>query len=147
MKSLFLIRSIFRRTFSHGRCRKATRLLLRLGIAPIHSRERPSFTEGLDIGAPAGTPILASADGVVTVANSTDSWGYGYGYHVKIKHNETCETLYAHCSNIAVTYGQEVKKGQVIGYVGTTGNSTGKHLHFEVYKDGERTNPLGYFEL
>jgi len=73
-----------------------------LGIAPIHSRERPSFTEGLDIGAPAGTPILASADGVVTVANSTDSWGYGYGYHVKIKHNETCETLYAHCSNIAV---------------------------------------------
>lgn len=106
---------------------------------------KTKFHGGLDIAAPAGTPILAAADGVVIVANSTDSWGYGYGYHIKIKHNDTYETLYAHCSKIAVSYGQEVKKGQIIGYVGTTGNSTGNHLHFEVYKDGERTNPLIYF--
>lgn len=103
------------------------------------------FHGGLDIAAPAGTPILAAADGVVTVANSTDSWGYGYGYHIIIKHNDTYGTLYAHCSSIAVTYGQEVKKGQIIGHVGATGNSTGNHLHFEIYKNGERTNPLGYF--
>lgn len=104
------------------------------------------FHGGLDIAAPGGTPILAAADGIVEVANATDSWGYGYGYHVKIRHNDTDETLYAHCSSIAVVNGQEVKKGQVIAYVGTTGNSTGNHLHFEVYKDGERTNPLGYYK-
>ena len=104
------------------------------------------FHGGLDIGAPAGTPILASADGVVIVANVTDSWGYGYGYHVKIKHNETFDTLYAHCSKIAVTNGQEVKKGQVIAYVGTTGNSTGNHLHLEVCQNDERVNPLGFFK-
>jgi len=104
------------------------------------------FHGGLDIGAPAGTPILAAAYGIVTVANATDSWGYGYGYYVKIKHNETFDTLYAHCSKIAVTNGQEVKKGQVIAYVGTTGNSTGNHLHFEVYKNGVGVNPLGFFK-
>jgi len=104
------------------------------------------FHGGLDIAAPAGTPILAAADGTVEVANATDNWGYGYGYHVKIRHNDTYQTLYAHCSSIAVVNGQEVKKGQVIAYVGTTGNSTGNHLHFEVYKDGERSNPLNYFK-
>jgi len=105
-----------------------------------------SYHSGIDIAAPAGTPILAMADGVVTVANSTDSWGGGWGYYVKIKHNDTYSTLYAHASSIAVTNGQEVKKGQVIGFVGTTGRSTGNHLHFEVYKDGSRVNPLGFFE-
>ncbi|MDL2287048.1 M23 family metallopeptidase [Eubacteriales bacterium OttesenSCG-928-G02] len=84
--------------------------------------------------------------GIVVVANSSDSWGGGWGYYVKIKHNDTYSTLYAHASRIAVINGQEVKKGQVIAYVGTTGNSTGNHLHFEVYKDGSRTNPLGYFD-
>jgi murein DD-endopeptidase MepM/ murein hydrolase activator NlpD len=88
---------------------------------------------GVDLGAPGGTPILAAADGTVIVANANDSWGGGWGYYVKIQHNGTYATLYAHCSKIAVTGGQEVKKGQVIAYVGTTGNSTGNHLHFEVY--------------
>ncbi len=106
---------------------------------------KTKFHGGLDIAAPAGTPILAATDGTVEVANATDSWGYGYGYHVKIRHNDTDGTLYAHCSSIAVVNGQKVKKGQVIAYVGTTGNSTGNHLHFEVYKNGERTNPLDYF--
>jgi len=104
-----------------------------------------SYHGGIDIGAPEGTLILAAADGIVTAANSTDAWGGGYGYFVKVRHNETYTTFYAHCSKIAVTNGQEVKKGQVIGYVGTTGRSTGDHLHFEVYKDGVRTNPLSYF--
>jgi murein DD-endopeptidase MepM/ murein hydrolase activator NlpD len=100
---------------------------------------------GVDIGAPNGTPILAAADGTVTVANGTDSYGGGWGYYVKIKHNGTYDTLYAHCSKIAVVKGQAVKKGQVIAYVGSTGRSTGNHLHFEVYKNGSRTNPLDYF--
>ncbi len=100
---------------------------------------------GTDIGAPEGTPILAAADGTVIVANANDSWGGGWGYYVKISHNSTYATLYAHCSKIAVVNGQAVKKGQIIAYVGTTGNSTGNHLHFEVYKDGSRTNPMGYF--
>jgi murein DD-endopeptidase MepM/ murein hydrolase activator NlpD len=101
---------------------------------------------GIDLGAPEGTPVLAAADGTVIAANSTDSWGGGYGYYVKIQHDGTYSSLYAHCSRIAVTNGQEVKRGQVIGYIGSTGRSTGSHLHFEIYKDGIRTNPLSYFE-
>ena len=105
-----------------------------------------SYHSGTDIGAPGGTPILAAADGTVTIANAIDSWGGGYGYHIKMKHNDTHDTLYAHCSSICVTVGQEVKQGEVIGYVGTTGNSTGNHLHFEVWQNGERTDALGFFK-
>ena len=105
-----------------------------------------SYHSGTDIGMPTGTPILVAADGTVIIANSTDSWGGGYGYYVKIKHNDTFDTLYAHCSKICVRNGQQVKKGQVIGYVGTTGRSTGPHLHFEVWKNGSRTNALDYFD-
>ncbi len=105
-----------------------------------------AYHSGTDIGAPGGTPILASADGTVTIANAIDSWGGGYGYHIKINHNDTFGTLYAHCSSICVTIGQEVKQGEVIGYVGTTGNSTGNHLHFEVWQNGERTDALGFFK-
>lgn len=105
-----------------------------------------AYHSGTDIGAPGGTPILASADGTVTITNAIDSWGGGYGYHIKINHNDTFDTLYAHCSSICVTVGQEVKQGEVIGYVGTTGNSTGNHLHFEVWQNGERTDALGFFK-
>ena len=105
-----------------------------------------SYHGGTDIGAPGGTPILAAADGTVTIANAIDSWGGGYGYHIKLNHNDTLDTLYAHCSSICVTVGQEVKQGEVIGYVGTTGNSTGNHLHFEVWQNGERTDALGFFK-
>lgn len=104
------------------------------------------FHGGIDIAAPEGTPVLAAADGIVVVANSTDSWGGGYGYYVKLQHDGGYATQYAHCSKIAVTGGQEVRKGQVIGYIGSTGRSTGNHLHWEVWKDGTRVNPLGYFE-
>lgn len=105
-----------------------------------------SYHGGTDIAAPGGTPILAAADGIVTAANSTDSWGGSYGYHVKLDHGNGQETLYAHCSSICVTVGQEVAQGEVIGYVGTTGASTGNHLHFEVRVGGERVDAMGWFE-
>lgn len=106
-----------------------------------------AYHSGTDIGAPAGTPILAAADGTVTIANSIDSWGGGYGYHVKLNHTDTLDTLYAHCSSICVVIGQQVKQGEVIGYVGTTGNSTGNHLHFEVRQNGSRVDALSFFKV
>ena len=105
-----------------------------------------SYHGGTDIAAPGGTPILAAEDGIVTAANSTDSWGGSYGYHVKLDHGNGHETLYAHCSSICVTVGQEVVQGEVIGYVGTTGASTGNHLHFEVRVNGERVDAMGTSE-
>ena len=100
---------------------------------------------GTDIACAEGTPILAAADGTVTVANGLDSWGGSYGYHVQIDHGGGLETLYAHCSSICVTTGQQVQAGQVIGYVGHTGRATGSHLHFEVRANGNRVNPLQNF--
>ena len=92
-----------------------------------------SYHSGTDIAAPEGTPILAAADGTVTIANALDSWGGSYGYHVKLDHGGGLTTLYAHCSSICVTAGQQVTAGQVIAYVGQTGRATGPHLHFEVH--------------
>ena len=91
-----------------------------------------SYHSGTDIAVPEGTPILAAAEGTVTIANALDSWGGSYGYHVKLDHGGGLTTLYAHCSSICVTVGQQVKAGQVIAYVGQTGRATGPHLHFEV---------------
>lgn len=104
------------------------------------------FHTGTDIAAPAGTPILAAADGTVTVVNATDLWGGSYGYYVKIDHGNGFETLYAHCSAICVTPGQPVQQGEVIGYVGSTGNSTGNHLHFEIIVNGQRTDAILYYQ-
>ena len=106
-----------------------------------------SYHGGTDIAAPQGTLILAAAAGTVTIANGTDPWGGSYGYHVKLDHGGGTETLYAHCSAIAVTAGQRVRQGEVIGYVGSTGNSTGNHLHFEVQVEGERVNALKFFDI
>ena len=97
--------------------------------------------KGLDIGAPEGTPIVASRSGKVMVANNYDSWGDSWGYYVAIYHDSTYSTLYAHMSSVAAYEGQWVNKGDIIGYVGSTGNSTGNHLHFEVYQNGTRVNP------
>lgn len=91
-----------------------------------------SYHSGTDIAVPVGTPILAAADGIVTIANTLDSWGGSYGYYVKLDHGGGLTTLYAHCSNICVTTGKQVKAGEVIAYVGQTGRATGPHLHFEV---------------
>ena len=96
--------------------------------------------KGLDIGVPYGTPIYASESGQVLSAEYHWSWGN----NVLIWHNGTYSTRYAHCSSLAVSAGQYVEKGQVIGYVGSTGQSSGPHLHFEVYQNGTRVDPLGF---
>ena len=102
---------------------------------------------GTDIACAEGTPILAAADGIVTVANGLDSWGGSYGYYIQIDHGGGLETLYAHCSSICVTTGQQVQAGEVIGYVGHTGRVTGNHLHLEVRVDGNRADAMHYFIL
>ena len=102
---------------------------------------------GTDIACAEGTPILAAADGTVTVANGLDNWGGSYGYYIQIDHGGGLETLYAHCSAICVTTGQQVQVGEVIGYVGHTGRATGSHLHLEMRVDGNRADVLRYFTL
>lgn len=98
---------------------------------------------GTDIAAPLGTPILAAADGVVVTA----TWHNSYGYYVKIKHDETYSTLYAHCSALHVSVGQTVKQGQVIADCGSTGYSTGPHCHFEVIQNGVRVDALRFYKV
>ena len=100
---------------------------------------------GTDIACAEGTPILAAADGTVTVANGLDSWGGSYGYYIQIDHGGGLETLYAHCSSIRVTTGQQVQTGQVIGYVGHTGRATGNHLHLEVLINKTRADSMSFF--
>ena len=104
-----------------------------------------SSHSGTDIACAEGTPILAAADGIVTVANGLDSWGGSYGYYIQIDHGGGLETLYAHCSSICVTTGQQVQSGQVIGYVGHTGRATGSHLHLEVRINGNRADGMSFF--
>ena len=99
------------------------------------------FHSGSDIPAPTGTTIYAAAGGRVVIAG----WNGGYGNCVSIDHGNGKATLYGHMSSIAVSNGQTVSKGQVIGRVGSTGMSTGAHLHFEVLINGSPTNPLQYF--
>jgi len=96
---------------------------------------------GLDMGAPKGTPIRAALDGTVYVVRYSAT---GYGYHVMIDHGGGFVTLYGHCSAIYVTEGQTVSAGDVIAAVGTTGRSTGNHLHFEVRIGGQKQNPRSY---
>ncbi len=100
--------------------------------------------KGLDFAAYHGTEILASASGVVTTTNTTDLWGEGWGYYTTIEHNESYSTRYAHCSSVIVKEGDVVEKGDVIAYVGTTGKSTGNHLHFEIYENGTRVDPMQF---
>ena len=98
---------------------------------------------GTDIAAAQGTPILAAAGGTVEIAGYNAG---GYGYYVKLSHGEGYETLYGHCSVLLVSTGQAVKQGQVIAKVGSTGHSTGPHLHFEVRYNGNKVNPMQFFQ-
>ncbi|WP_303925986.1 peptidoglycan DD-metalloendopeptidase family protein [Subdoligranulum variabile] len=100
---------------------------------------------GTDIACAEGTPILAAANGTVTVTNGLDSWGGSYGYYIQIDHSGGLEMLYAHCSAICVTTGQQVQAGQVIGYVGQTGRVTGSHLHLETRVNGSRVDSMQFF--
>ncbi len=97
---------------------------------------------GLDIAAPQGTPIYATADGVVRLAGNT---GNGYGNHVIINHGYGYETLYGHQYRIKAKVGQKVKRGELIGWVGSTGKSTGPHLHYEVHKNKRHIDPIYFF--
>jgi len=101
---------------------------------------RTKFHSGVDMAAPGGSNILAAADGTVRSAG----WNGGYGYCVVIDHGGGVATLYGHSSKLLVSSGQKVTKGQVIALVGTTGMSTGNHLHFEVLKNGATTDPMAY---
>jgi murein DD-endopeptidase MepM/ murein hydrolase activator NlpD len=100
-----------------------------LGFSRLH--------KGVDYGAPTGTPIVAASGGTVTFAG----WHGGHGNFVKLQHNGGLGTGYGHMSRIAVRSGERVRQGQIIGYVGSTGLSTGPHLHYEVYRNGQAVNP------
>lgn len=109
-------------------------------IDPVYKTIK--FHAGLDFAAPQGTPIYATADGRVTTAGNT---GNGYGNHVEINHGFGYETLYGHMVRVKVRSGQTVKRGEVIGWVGSTGKSTGPHLHYEVHKGGRPLDPIYFF--
>jgi murein DD-endopeptidase MepM/ murein hydrolase activator NlpD len=98
------------------------------------------FHSGIDIAASSGTEIRATAPGVV----ASSGWAGGYGYQVRVKHKYGFETIYGHCSRIAVSLGENIKKGQIIGYVGQTGSATGNHCHYEIRLGNVAINPYPY---
>lgn len=109
-------------------------------IHPIYKVRK--LHTGIDFSAPRGTPIYATGDGVISVAVSNHG---GYGREVQINHGYGYVTLYAHLDNFTVKPGQHVKRGQCIGYVGSTGTSTAPHLHYEVIHNGQKVNPIHFF--
>ena len=104
--------------------------------------KRPNNHTGIDVPAPSGTQIYAAKSGVVT----TSTYNSSYGNYVVVSHSDGTSTLYAHMSKRNATQGATVKQGAVIGYVGTTGSSTGNHLHYEVRINGNRTDPVNYYK-
>lgn len=109
-------------------------------IDPVYKTVK--FHAGLDFSAPQGTPIYATADGTVTTAGNK---GNGFGNHVIIDHGYGYETLFGHMVRVKVHVGETVKRGQVIGWVGSTGKSTGPHCHYEVHKNGQTLDPIYFF--
>jgi murein DD-endopeptidase MepM/ murein hydrolase activator NlpD len=109
-------------------------------IDPVYKTTK--FHAGLDFAAPQGTPIYATANGTVVTAGNT---GNGYGNHVVINNGYGYETLFGHMFRVKVRPGQKVKRGEVIGWVGSTGKSTGPHCHYEVHRNGEPVDPVYYF--
>lgn len=108
-------------------------------IAPLGG-EGEQFHDGVDIGTPTGTPVHAAADGRVVVAG----WDAIYGWEVRIDHGNKLQTLYGHNSRLLVHVGQEVSKGQVVSLSGSTGASTGPHVHYEIDRNGTPINPMNY---
>lgn len=100
------------------------------------------FHSGIDLGANTGTPVYATGDATVS---PLDNRGYGYGKQILLDHGFGYKTRYAHLSKVLVTPGQKVKRGELIGEVGSTGRSTGPHLHYEVLYMGKHVNPINYF--
>ncbi len=109
-------------------------------IDPIY--KTPRFHAGMDFTAPQGTPIYATANGVVKIAGNK---GNGYGNYVVINHGYGYETLYGHMYKVKSKVGDRVNRGEVIGYVGSSGKSTGPHCHYEVHKYGQRLDPVYFF--
>ena len=109
-------------------------------IHPIYKTMR--MHSGVDFSAPTGTPIYATGDGTITKAGRNR---HGYGIMVRIDHGYGYQTLYAHMSKVNVRAGQKVQRGEVIGFVGSTGVSAGPHLHYEVIRNGRKVNPISYF--
>lgn len=99
--------------------------------------------EGLDFAGPVGKPILATAEGIVVNAE----YNGGYGNYVKIDHGYSYETLYAHMSELEVKLGDRVQRGDIVGYLGSTGRSSGPHLHYSIYRNGQAVNPRYYLKL
>lgn len=119
---------------------------LHQGISGFGSRIHPVYKikkkhMGMDFAAPIGTPIYATGNGIISETGRER----GYGNMVKIDHNYGYETLYGHMSKIAVKKGQKIKRGEIIGYVGNTGISTGPHLHYEVIQNNRPVNPINFF--
>ncbi len=109
-------------------------------IDPVYKTTK--MHAGLDFAAPQGTPVYATAKGTVTLGGNS---GNGYGNHVIINHGYGYETLYGHMVKVKVGPGTKVKRGEVIGWVGSTGKSTGPHLHYEVHKGGQKIDPVYFF--
>ncbi len=109
-------------------------------IDPVYGT--PKMHKGLDFTAPQGTPIYATGNGTIKLAGFT---GDGYGNHVIINHGYGYETLYGHMVKVKVKAGQKVKRGEVIGWVGSTGKSTGPHCHYEVHINGQEVDPVYFF--
>jgi murein DD-endopeptidase MepM/ murein hydrolase activator NlpD len=116
------------------------RLSSNFGPRRAPKRGASRYHKGLDIPGPIGTPIFATADGVVGRAQRVS----GYGKFIELDHGNAIQTRYGHMSALNVYAGQRVKKGDVIGFMGSTGNSTGSHLHYEVRIAGDAINPIGF---
>lgn len=119
------------------------RFTSRFGYRTDPFQGRRANHKGLDIAGPIGTPIHATADGIVGRAQ----WVNGYGKFVEINHGGEIQTRYGHMSALNVTPNQRVHKGDIIGYMGSTGRSTGSHLHYEVRLAGEPINPMGFLPV
>jgi murein DD-endopeptidase MepM/ murein hydrolase activator NlpD len=116
------------------------RIEYRMRIHPIYKVK--ILHTGIDFAAVRGTPIYATGDGIVKTVRGNLG---GYGNEVEINHGYGYITKYAHMEKFAVKVGQKVKRGECIGYVGTTGSSTAPHLHYEVIKNGQKVDPIHYF--
>ncbi|NET48141.1 MAG: peptidoglycan DD-metalloendopeptidase family protein [Merismopedia sp. SIO2A8] len=114
----------------------------RFGVRPNPFGWGYEIHNGIDFPGPVGSPIYATAPGTITKAE----WGGGYGYHVTIDHGYGYETLYAHLSALNVESGDQIKRSDVLGLLGNTGRSTGPHLHYSVYKEGQLVDPEEYLD-
>lgn len=112
------------------------------GVRSDPFRHSAAMHAGVDLAAPIGTPIYATADGIV----SYSGWMHGYGNLIEIEHGKAIETRYGHLSKILVRANTRVKRGQLIALMGSTGRSTGSHLHYEVRLDGRAVNPVPYLQ-